>query len=240
MEEFRDIPGWEGFYMVSNLGRVKSLDRQVWNGRSWYKLKGRILKPTLGTEGYFFVSLVKNKFRKVMRIHQLVAMAFLNHVPCGYKLVVNHRDSNRLNNMLDNLEVVTQRENSNYKKGVYSSKYPGVHWSNSRKKWVSSIKVRGKSVRLGSFDCEELAREYYENAVIALREGKDIVVKRADYSSKYVGVSWHKATNKWIARITISSGTSKYLGVFKTELEAHQAHQKALREIVPTTPSLSI
>lgn len=239
MEEFRDIPGWEGYYQVSNLGNVKSLDRLSWNGKVWHKLKGRVLKSTKDREGYLAVSLTKNNSRKVKRVHQLVAMAFLDHKPNGYKLVVNHINFIRDDNKLENLEVVTQRQNTNHRRGVYSSKYPGVSWCNTIQKWVSAIRVKKKGIRLGAFDCEELAREYYENAVIAIRDGKDIVVKRAEYSSKHEGVSWHKCSRKWIA-YTYLDGKQKYLGLYKTEEDAYAAQQKAVAAREPATPSPSI
>ena len=86
-EIWKTIEGFES-YQVSNFGRVKS-----------FKLdKERILKPNIDHDNYYVVTLYKNKTRRLMKVHQLVAIAFLNHKPCGMKLVVNQKDFNKLNN----------------------------------------------------------------------------------------------------------------------------------------------
>ena len=109
MEEFRDVPGWEGLYQVSNLGNVKSL------GNDKAK-KEKILKQNLVgviSKQYFAVEFCVDGKRKTCRVHQLVAMAFLNHIPNGYiGLVVDHIDNNKLNNNLENLQLISVRKTS--------------------------------------------------------------------------------------------------------------------------------
>ena len=114
-EIWKDINGYEGLYMVSNFGRVKSLSRTVeyYNGRHYYESK--ILKPTVGNHGYYNVSLCKDKKWKHHLVHRLVAEAFLPN-PNGYKQV-NHKDENKLNNHVDNLEWCTQQYNLAYGTG---------------------------------------------------------------------------------------------------------------------------
>lgn len=104
-EVWKDILGYEGLYQVSNWGRVKSLN---------YNRTGneRILKPGLGNRGYYFVNLCKNGKQKSVHIHRLVAEAFLCKIPKG--LVVNHLNQNKQDNRLENLEIVTQKENLNH------------------------------------------------------------------------------------------------------------------------------
>lgn len=115
MEIWRDIPGYEGKYQASNLGRIKSLDRLVTCGKQVNFIKGRILKPSLqGKENlrYQSVSLCDDGKIKRFLVHRLVAMAFLpnpNNLP-----QVNHKDENQLNNNLDNLEWCTVTYNNNY------------------------------------------------------------------------------------------------------------------------------
>lgn len=110
MEEWRDIPGYEGIYQVSNLGRVRSLDRKVHHWKGGFSLiKGRILTPNKqNTKGYYRVKL-DNKYRAV---HRLVAMAFIpnpDNLP-----QVNHKDENKLNNNVNNLEWCDNKYNTNY------------------------------------------------------------------------------------------------------------------------------
>lgn len=167
MEEiWKDIPEYEGFYQVSNLGRVKSVKRKIKIRAGVYvTLKELFLKPSVDGGGYYQVILNKKSKRKTIKVHKLVSMAFLNHKPCGYKLVVNHIDFNKLNNRLDNLEIVTQRENANLKHIKSTSKYVGVCWNKFRNKWVSYIKINGKLKYLGLFKCELQAHQAYQKAL---------------------------------------------------------------------------
>ena len=100
---------YTGLYQVSNLGRVRSLDRIDGNGHT---LRGRILKLRIDNKGYQYVGLYKNGKRVRFSIHRLVATAF---VPNPDNLpVVNHKDENPSNNVCTNLEWCTQKENLNY------------------------------------------------------------------------------------------------------------------------------
>ena len=157
-ENFRDIKGYEGSYQVSNLGRVKSLKRKNARGNI---ICERILKPIINQCGYYIVSLCNVK-RKNYQIHQIEAIAFLNHVPCGYKLVVDHIDNNKLNNYLPNLRIITNRENTNRKHLKSSSKYVGIHWHKQRKKWQAQIYINGKLKHLGLFTDELKASKAYQ------------------------------------------------------------------------------
>lgn len=159
------MPGYEGYYQVSDLGRVKSLSRVVKKKYGTQTIRTRILKPCLNDHGYFNVGLCKDKKTKVIRVHKLVAMAFLGHVPCGYKEVINHINFDPKDNRPENLERVTPRENSNRKHLPSSSKYVGVAWEKGRKKWRADIMVGGKSIHLGRFKVEHDAHLAYEKAL---------------------------------------------------------------------------
>ena len=113
IEIWKEIPGYEDVYEVSNYGRVKSKDCEINIGRGHTRtLKGRILKPFDNGSGYLLVGLRKDKCRKNFLVHRLVATCFLEN-PDG-KLEVNHIDENKGNNFYHNLEWVTRRENVNY------------------------------------------------------------------------------------------------------------------------------
>lgn len=109
---WKDIKGYEGLYQVSNLGRVKSLDRYV-NGRIGKQfIYGRILINCSQVNGYKYVALCKDGNKKTFRIHRLVAQAFISN-PYN-KLEVNHKDEDIINNLVGNLEWSTPKENANY------------------------------------------------------------------------------------------------------------------------------
>lgn len=101
-EIWKDVVGYEGLYQVSNMGRVRSFKRG----------KVRVLKPNTNKRGYLHVVLSKNNSLKTLRIHRLVAQAFLpnpNNLP-----QVNHKDEDKTNNIVTNLEYCDAKYNSNY------------------------------------------------------------------------------------------------------------------------------
>lgn len=163
-EIWKAIPGYEGIYEVSDLGRVKSLG----NNES---RKEKILKPGIVCGGYYNVALNKNGSRKTKLIHQLVAMAFLNHIPCKHEKVVDHKNSNRIDNRLDNLQLITQRENASKDRKNGSSRYIGVTWNKKREKWQSQIIIKGKNIYLGSFDNEYDAHLTYQKILDDIKKG---------------------------------------------------------------------
>ena len=124
-EIWKDIKGYEGYYQVSNYGRVKSLDRYVeYNTGYMYLKKGKILNLCKYSNGYYFVNLSKDNVQKQIMVHRLVAQAFIpnpHNYPC-----VNHKDENKQNNFVwvnddgtvdlekSNLEWCTAKYNCNY------------------------------------------------------------------------------------------------------------------------------
>lgn len=148
-EIWKDVIGYKGLYQVSNLGRVKSFRRN----------KEIILKPSIGDRGYYVVTLYNKR-----KIHQLVAESFLNHTPKGMSLVVDHINNNKLDNRVENLQIITQRENLIKDKSC-SSKYAGVSWFKLRNKWRASISKNGKKIHLGLFTNEYDAALSYQQAL---------------------------------------------------------------------------
>tara|TARA_R110000868_G_scaffold109145_3_gene297201 strand:+ start:2193 stop:2729 length:537 start_codon:yes stop_codon:yes gene_type:complete len=163
-EIWKDIPNYEGHYQVSNLGRVKSLERQIKNNLGIiYTIRDRILKGALTSRGYINVILQKNCHKKGRSVHSLVAECFLNHKPNGSVSVVNHINFIKTDNKVQNLEIVTTRVNSNKKHLNSSSKHVGVSWYKSYNKWRTQIQVKDKIYHLGYFDCELAAAKAYQD-----------------------------------------------------------------------------
>jgi hypothetical protein len=165
-EIWKDIPNYEGYYQVSNLGSVKSLKRVICRSNGVIQtFKERILKAAIGSREYLLVGLSKDGKTKTFQVHKLVAMAFLGHKPCGMKMVVDHIDNNQLNNRVDNLQLTTQRHNTSKDKSGGTSKYIGVYWCRLNKKWGATIRLNGKVNYLGYFNDEIKASEAYQNAL---------------------------------------------------------------------------
>ena len=181
-EQWRDIPNYEGMYQVSNLGRVRSLDRETPDKRGHMRrIKGGIKTPTPDKRGYQYLILYKgHRQPERIQVHQLVAMAFLGHTRDDRNIVVDHIDNDPTNNHLSNLQIVTQRYNSTKDKSNSSSKYTGVTWNKNCNKWQAGIRQVGRgSVYLGLYVNELDASKAYNKSLEAIENGLD-----ADYYYK--------------------------------------------------------
>ena len=113
MEEiWKDIKGFEGYYQVSNMGRVKSLERMKRSGRGYYKAPEKIRKGRKDIDGYLFLTLHKDGKRKTCKIHRLVAQAFIEN-PQNLQ-EVNHKNEDKTDNRVENLEWCSRSYNINY------------------------------------------------------------------------------------------------------------------------------
>lgn len=206
---------------VSNFGRVVSFFR----GRK------KLLKHSVSVHGYSLVKVVDCKgVCRSRTVHLLVAQAFLNHISDGtHKLVADHIDSDKKNNSASNLQIISQRENNSKKNNNNKkSKKIGVYLTKFNK-FNSSIYYNGKSIHLGTFDTEEEASEYYQNALKSIENEEEIVLKRLTHTSKYKGVSWNKKMSKWVASIFINN-KPKHLGYYNYEEEAYKIYEEAKKE----------
>jgi hypothetical protein len=140
-EIWKDIKGHEGLYQVSNLGRVKSLKREVFHRKGNLNIKERILKPHksgLKNNIYYDVFL-SNQVIKQIKIHRLVAETFLGNP--DKKEQINHVDGNKLNNNVDNLEWVTAKENTvhAWENGLCSNIVNGSKLRRGEKSFTSKL-----------------------------------------------------------------------------------------------------
>ena len=114
MEIWKDIEGYEGLYQVSNMGNIKSVDRYVPHKTFGKKFcKGHMMSTHTSNSGYETVNLCKDNRYKSHSVHRLVAVAFIP-ICDSAGMEVNHKDENKKNNSVWNLEWVTHSENNSY------------------------------------------------------------------------------------------------------------------------------
>lgn len=110
---WKEIPGYEGYYAVSDTGEVKSLQRTITTkSNQTYTIPERILKATPVARGYLQVMFCKDNVKKAFYVHRLVAEAFIENP--NNEETVNHKDGNKLNNNANNLEWVSYSENNQH------------------------------------------------------------------------------------------------------------------------------
>lgn len=200
-----EIEVWKKYderYEVSSFGNVRN--------------EKKVLKQYL-SKGYYQCSI----HRKTKQVHQLVAVCFLNHTPCGLKIVVDHIDNNKSNNHKNNLQLISNRENLSKDK---KTDFTGV--SKSGEKFIARIYFKGREVRLGIFKTRKEASEQYNKALQSINEETFTPKQLRIKSNKFKGVYCNKSSNKWIAIYK-----SKYLGCFSTELEALEYYLNAVKSI---------
>lgn len=165
MEEWRDISGYEGYYQVSNLGNVRSVDRIIKSDKLLGRkrvISGRAMTKMLTKEGYFRVRLSRDHKPETRFIHHLVALAFIGDRPLGYDL--HHIDSNRLNNKPENLQYLSRAEHIGGELNPYTT--------------------------LGKSDVVEIRRLYVESDLTYQQIADRYSMKRGAIQSILNGNSW--------------------------------------------------
>lgn len=144
MEFFKDVIDYEGLYQISNFGNVKSLSRKIKSSRGFRVMRERILKPATDRKGYLAVSLTKNGKSKTIKVHSIVTLCFLGERKNNHQ--VNHKDGNKQNNHLSNLEYCTRAENIQhaFDNGLITRKKGEEHFR-SKLKNEDILKIRKMS-----------------------------------------------------------------------------------------------
>ena len=249
MEEiWKDIKGYEGYYQVSNIGRVRSLDRYVattGNPSGRRLIKGKIKKQTLKTcgrdDGYYYVMLSKNNTDKSYLVHRLVAEAFIpniDNLPC-----INHKDEDKTNNNIDNLEWCTIAYNNSYgtarerggakiRKAILKfdldgnllKKYKGLSIAskeeNISKGNLENVCVRRNGKRTLNGFIFMYEEDYNENGFIEYNNTKLKAVNQYDLGGKFIHrFDSIKQASKTIPNIS-KNGQSNITAVCKHRLES--------------------
>lgn len=153
------IPGFEK-YEVSTCGRVRSLN---------FRKSGKVKEMRARiNRNYLALKLSKNGTAKVFYVHQLVAMAFLGHVPNGNSLEVDHIDNNKFNNRLENLQILTTRANITKSTAQKRDLPTGVTYDKARNMFRARIAINGKQEFLGRYKTAAEASEAYQKALIEI------------------------------------------------------------------------
>jgi ABC-type Na+ transport system ATPase subunit NatA len=154
-EIWKDIIGFEGLYQISNYGNVKSCKRYVNAKFGKRVVNEKLLSLGKDKDGYLMAILCQDGIKKTVKIHRLVANAFIDKF--DGKDIVNHIDSNKSNNNLSNLEWVSSLENSCHSrlKMKTSSKYVGVCFHKKDNRFRATATINGKNINLGRFKNEE-------------------------------------------------------------------------------------
>lgn len=147
-EQWVSIPDYEGIYIISDLGRVKSFSKLSWNGHGFYTKKECILKQCISTSGYLCVNLWKNTMQKPKSIHVLSGISFLGHIPNGFKKVIDHKNNIKTDNRKVNLQITTNRFNS-MKDKTPKSGHSCIYLNSNA--WLVRMRVNGVKKSIGRF-----------------------------------------------------------------------------------------
>lgn len=227
-EIWKDVPGYEGHYQCSNFGNIKSLKTLINVRYKKTTIKEIIMKPSI-SNGYKGISLSKNGKIEGFKIHQLVAITFLNHKRCNSIKVVDHIDNNKLNNHVSNLQIISTRENSS-KNRINKSGFTGVLVCEN--KYRCYIDINKKRRYLGTFTTKQEASEIYKKSVenldkftgdiIEFRKLLNIYKKP---TSNQKGVYYSNKDKRWVANHYINKKRI-ILGYFRKESDAISARLK--------------
>lgn len=231
LECWKEIPGFQGMYAVSDRGRVRSFKGRM----------PRLLKLKKHTGGYLQVVLSCKGTQKNYYVHQLVVVAFIAEIPArGFE--VNHKDYNKINNCAYNLELVTPRKNKVHACARYRTLPSNVNLrAGGKNPYQVQFRVDNKAIIIGSYPTVEAAEEAAKVCRAQLRDGTfdaTQFVRTRDLPSGVHLVRRHH--KKWYqARVTYR-GRTVHLGYFKNKNTAGAAVEIARSSIAAETFDLSV
>lgn len=181
------VLNYEYSYQVNKLGIIRSVDRIISRNGGMAKIRGRIMKPQKATNGYRFVNLCKDGVATIRMVHRIVVESFL-----GYKKTdINHKDFDKTNNKLSNLEYCTRRENMIhcFASRKTSSNHNGICFFKRTNSWEATITEKRVRYYLGRYKTEQeavLIHQKYLKKILSLskNDSKKIVKKLMDKREK--------------------------------------------------------
>lgn len=211
-EVWKIIPEFEN-YMVSNLGNVRS--------------NRKLLNPTTNLHGYKVVSLHNKGVKKQKKVHQLVTLCFLDYQFKNHSLVIDHVNGIKTDNKVENLQLISQRENKSKDSPKTTCSKTGVYLQKKTGKFTAIIHVKGLNKYLGLFNTEAEAYEYYQKALKEYNETGEVLIlkKRKKLYSNVKFISFNKRINKYTVVIN-----KKLYGNYKTEEEAIKKLEEILKK----------
>ncbi len=167
-EIWKDIPGYEKMYQASNLGNIRSLDRCVNGNKNKFRLYPGTILIQQNRGKYVGVSLCKNKKCKSLLVHRLIAQTFITNVE--NKSQVNHKDGNKQNNNVNNLEWVTPSENDKHAFKIGLKNQKGEN-NNLSKLTNEAVRVIKNSITLTNIELANIFN-ISKPAISMIRTGK--------------------------------------------------------------------
>ena len=210
-EEWRDIIGYEGYYSISNMGRIKGLNRQVNNNGGIKYIKERISKITIKPNGYASIHLNSYRYFKNKYIHRLVAEAFIEND--NSLLEINHKNEIKTDNRVSNLEYCTRAYNMNYgsrkeacNKQVHKYDFEG-NYIESYASGVEASKPNNTSTSSIS-SCCNMSRIFIKNFTYRLFKEDKIIIKKRLFKK----ILMYDSEMKFIREFDSAIEASLYLG----------------------------
>jgi len=171
---------WHPFYyngLATNIeatkcGKIRRIQSDWMKRKRKYLSELDFSKIKLNIDGYKKITIQTEIGSKTLLVHQIIAVIFLNHRINGNTFVIDHINSIKTDNRLENLRIVTNRENVSKERLIKSGSFTGVHFVKKTNRFKSQINIKGKSIYLGCYNNAELASQAYQNALKNLKNGQ--------------------------------------------------------------------